>query len=640
MISHLRAEEIVKKEIVFPNGNRALLVNIPTWADPVDVLATLELSRPQALIMIAGAAASLDPTVKPQLTQLFSRGIARAAMEKGATIFDGGTDAGVMALMGQGVADRGRQTPLVGVAPTGQVTYPGQSTMNDSEDAAALEPNHSHFVLVKSEEWGGETETMYCLAKVLVSGNLPPLTATDHFEPEGSEESSGKKVPVVTILAGSHLEGIAKNEVLQSVRSGWRVIVIEGSGPLPDELGRLHREKRRRVERLATRHWNAWYRITRLWPAKTLSIVDPALAEIIEDGQLHFFPRVGDPNELKNLILQQLRRPREESVLALAWQRFARYDANAGRQQRNYRQLRNWPLILGVLTVILALSYTALTSPGWLVEGSWPGLIMRFVIITLPIITSVLLAADMRFKAGSKYILLRASAEAIKREIYRYRILSGLIDSHGTEAVSAEARLALEMENVSRHLMQTDVNEAALTPYEGPIPPTMYGAAARDDGFSPLTAERYINIRVGDQLSFYQLRTNQLEKQLRRFQWWILLFGGAGALLAAVGAELWIPLTTALVTAITSYLGYYQLEQTLRKYNQSETNLANLQAWWVALSAAEKENPENINKLVENTEKILGSELIGWVQEMQNALSSLRQPDVDGQSGTLPGKLG
>lgn len=40
--------------------------------------------------------------------QLFSRGIARAAVDAEALIMDGGTQAGVMAIMGQGVADRGR----------------------------------------------------------------------------------------------------------------------------------------------------------------------------------------------------------------------------------------------------------------------------------------------------------------------------------------------------------------------------------------------------------------------------------------------------------------------------------------------------------------------------------------------------
>jgi hypothetical protein len=42
-------------------------------------------------------------------------------------------------------------------------------------------------------------------------------------------------------------------------------------------------------------------------------------------------------------------------------------------------------------------------------------------------------------------------------------------------------------------------------------------ATAEDDGFGSLTPERYITIRLGDQLNYYRHKTNDLKKELKRW---------------------------------------------------------------------------------------------------------------------------
>jgi hypothetical protein len=111
----------------------------PAETKAADILHALDIAPPKALILVAGGAADLDAAVQPRLVQLCSRGIARAAANIGALLMDGGTQAGVMAMMGQGVADRGRKTALVGVAPAGKVTYPDGPADGSSTDGAALE---------------------------------------------------------------------------------------------------------------------------------------------------------------------------------------------------------------------------------------------------------------------------------------------------------------------------------------------------------------------------------------------------------------------------------------------------------------------------------------------------------------------
>ena len=94
--------------------------------------------------------------------------------------------------------------------------------------------------------------------------------------------------------------------------------------------------------------------------------------------------------------------------------------------------------------------------------------------------------------------------------------------------------------------------------------------------------------------------------------------------LAAVGAELWVALTTSLATALASSVASSQSEETLVRYNQSATDLANVRDWWTKLSPAARRSPKNIDQLVEVTEKVLESELSGWVQRMENALAQLK----------------
>src|SRR5216110_2294611 len=146
-------EKIQPQEIVFPNKNRAKLVAASPGAPMASLIELLGISQPKNLILLIGGADELDQKLTSRLTQLFSRGIARAAADAEALIIDGGTEAGVMQIMGQSIADRGRKSSLLGVAPAGKVSYLGAPSLPVNNDSAPLDPNHSHFVLVDGNEW-------------------------------------------------------------------------------------------------------------------------------------------------------------------------------------------------------------------------------------------------------------------------------------------------------------------------------------------------------------------------------------------------------------------------------------------------------------------------------------------------------
>jgi hypothetical protein len=137
------------------------------------------------------------------------------AAELGVLIIDGGTQSGIMAIMGEAVAQHPGTCQLLGIAPKGKITNPEIAGATAVADGAPLEPNHAHFVLVESADWGDETPKMLELARAF-------------------------NAPIVAILVNGG--AIAADEALQSVRNGWRLLVIEGSGRFADELSAAIRD--------------------------------------------------------------------------------------------------------------------------------------------------------------------------------------------------------------------------------------------------------------------------------------------------------------------------------------------------------------------------------------------------------------
>jgi hypothetical protein len=203
-----------KATITFENGNRAVVITAPRDASAQAILDALGIPSPRAVILLFGGAAGLDDSRKAHLATLFADGVAPVAAELDALIMDGGTQSGVMAMMGEAVARCAPRCELLGIAPAGKVTYPGNGQVA-IEGSTPLEPNHSHFVLVESEEWGGETGKMLELARAF-------------------------NAPVVAMLVNGG--AIAADEALQSVRNRWQLLVVEGSGRFADELSAVVRD--------------------------------------------------------------------------------------------------------------------------------------------------------------------------------------------------------------------------------------------------------------------------------------------------------------------------------------------------------------------------------------------------------------
>ncbi|OIP72929.1 MAG: hypothetical protein AUK48_10775 [Oscillatoriales cyanobacterium CG2_30_44_21] len=324
--------------------------------------------------------------------------------------------------------------------------------------------------------------------------------------------------------------------------------------------------------------------------------------------------------------------PLNHKLLEDAWRVFCVYDRTAIATQKRFLNFRIAILIVGVVSTILVVLKAqwdkypvGLGGVNDSIKQVIPILGYGFygLVIIAPIAVSILLAASVKLDRGMNWVILRASAEVLKKDIYCYRTLY--------DAKDADMHLAESIQIVSDRLMKTQVNRSGLALDSGleigsrELLKAIKNNICREDTepFFPLTIEQYLEYRLIDQLSWYRRKTVKLDRQWQRLQWSIYIWGGLGTFLAAIRAEIWIAITNAIATAIASFLDFKQLDSTMMCYNQAACNLENLLCWWHALTDGARTNPENIKKLVNSAEKVIQSETSSWVEEMREALSEL-----------------
>ena len=131
---------------------------------------SIEVSRPT--LVLVGGASKLSTEDFQKVEALFVNVLAPLAQELGLAVVDGGTDAGIMRLIGKARAALGGTFPLIGVAPVGLVDLPDQPAPCD--DSAPLEENHTHCLLIPGNQWGDESPWIAKVASRLAE-NSPSM---------------------------------------------------------------------------------------------------------------------------------------------------------------------------------------------------------------------------------------------------------------------------------------------------------------------------------------------------------------------------------------------------------------------------------------------------------------------------------
>ncbi len=225
--------------IQFPDNNTAQAVRASQDADPATIANLLRLPKPSPALVIMGGAAKMEAETVRTTRSSIEDGLSRFAQEHGVAIVDGGTTAGVMGLLGFARHRHRYDFPLVGVAPESRVEYPGH---HPPTSQAALDSNHSHFVLVDGENFGAESDMLASLGWTIAG--------------EGSQPILG-----VVINGGA----IVKQEAHARAtgKPHFPLLVLEGSGRFADDLAAAYHAG---------------------------SSDDPVLRDIVQQGELHLLP--------------------------------------------------------------------------------------------------------------------------------------------------------------------------------------------------------------------------------------------------------------------------------------------------------------------------------------------------------------
>jgi hypothetical protein len=190
---------------------------VPMGCDPDLLKHALGFNEPRPAIFISGGASGMSEKDVQMTKQIVANGIARFAQEYQAVVIDGGTESGVMKMIGDARRDGNYNFPLIGIAPLAKVDYPGHENPNKE---ASLENGHSHFVLVDGKEWGDESSTIVNLTHAISGG--------------------GEKKALGIVINGGK---ITRQDVYLATgrERNLPILVLEGSGRFADELASAHK---------------------------------------------------------------------------------------------------------------------------------------------------------------------------------------------------------------------------------------------------------------------------------------------------------------------------------------------------------------------------------------------------------------
>lgn len=295
-------------------------------------------------------------------------------------------------------------------------------------------------------------------------------------------------------------------------------------------------------------------------------------------------------------------------ILQIAWTRYAQLNNYAKKRTKAHLNLRRWIATLGVVATFLAILTTIYPSE----EPTLSSFTLKFLLVSTPILASTLAAFGNKFIANGDWLVARAGAEEILKEIYNYRTV--LQNTKGRRAW-LENRLV----EIQRSVFRGMNGELTIPPYEGILPPH-YSAddPYSDSGFNDLNGDEYFKYRLESQLGWHIGKLNKFQSSRVSLQVLILASGVAGAILAY-----FLPLWTALAAAFTAvFIGWQELRNydlVVRNYSKVVMELNILHDHWKNLKESEKTTTEFFN-VVRATEDTLWAQNVEYIKAMQEAL--------------------
>jgi hypothetical protein len=569
-------------------------VHRPTRLDDLSLIVDeLGVGVSRSVIVLIGGTKELKPKLRRQLSIALDRGLAAAASDKGAVILTGGTDAGVISLLGQ-IAVRRSSVTLIGVAPESKVVFGRTSGGQLLGDQALAEPHHDTFVLTPGQTWGAETEYLFELARLI---------------------AQPRQAGIVVLANGGP---ISRYETKRFLSGGWPVLTLSGTKREADRLASASRKPSYLTDVLRR------FPCTYMWDIRAWGDDVPG-----RDVEVH---TVSSPPEL--LYRKIIWRLTPHSVLKEAWLSYGCFDEAASEAKHKTRMAQYLVFALSfllVLTSLLAAYYSQGERAIGFIADSRSELHVALVALPIAIVVAQTVA-DLLVPARA-WVVLRQAAELTYGAIMRHRATAAT--GPGPTGAARRSRpeqpkdpvievsptgqpipLSAALTQADKLLSEADVSVATLVQtYARPKP-----LSVAVDEFSALTIATYISTRVDDQLRYYSITA----RTMKRYQSLTVL---VTAFLAAVatgiaveeGYTIWVPVVVFLASSITVLQQRARWRERIRLMGSASAALRSLRRRVSDGAPADSESHEygpnrDLSDIVASTEAILEREQMGWSQ--------------------------
>lgn len=518
------------------------------------LLKRLRLTKPTPVVVILGSAGGMVEDTGEQVHLLFERSLAPVLDSADVVVITGGTDAGVMKIAGQTLSSVAK---LIGVTPWSKIA---------NDPSVSLQRDHHAHVLTSGKDWGSETDYMVTLATAITQG-----------APCG-----------VVLVVGGGL--VAVEEVNYFVEAGWPILSVAGTGGAADDLIAF---------------------ITRQPQQYGWSSLKGA-----DLGQLDL---AGSPHQARTQFNWYMS---SDELLKAAWNYYVAIDGAARRQRLVNAWIRGSLQLISLIVLSLVVIRVQANQPTNGVWSNWAWLgkglhtdaiesVTGAVAVALPLALAAATAFSQTIAADRGWRTLRGAAEALMREIYRYRAWR-VLDVHAN-GLSRDGRRDLKetIDSVLRRsagsafLLSIDLSSGRGRPKE---------LSEGDDELGRLSVASYASHRIDKQIAYFRKEGRVLRRNARLIVVVAVLLAAVSGTLANTYFAPWAAIFVLGATAITAFLERSRLKDRADRYAVAAADLAEIKTELNMQKFESLNQPQVLFSAVTHAEAALEEEGLAWEQ--------------------------
>lgn len=296
---------------------------------------------------------------------------------------------------------------------------------------------------------------------------------------------------------------------------------------------------------------------------------------------------------------------------------------------RAWTEVRNRAITLVVVAVGLVAGLLIFLTSNGLAQYDT----LRLSLFTLPLLSSGIMAYVTKFLPSQIWSKYRYVAEAIRREIFLYRMNAGDYFNK-----SAEEKRNLMLDAIGEAEKVADMPVTIFVPpiFERGKLDRLLEREAGENWHIPMTADDYIANRLINQYRWYTDKSFHEYRTMGQWEVVALAIGGAGALLAFLEYGNWVAVTTSAAVTVTGLAHLMMYGRTYVIYHQAARELRQKYDWWNAQTDDYRVKPEHISEFVATVECIFETEIGHWQEQIKDALEQA-ELDIGQMIESAPG---